>query len=131
MSFLLDLRRETMDAHLVGSGLSFSVEEHIRRVLYRFDCTQIIEFAGEAVGLLKVSRDDKDWHLIQIQLKPVLQGQGLGTQLIQTVIHEARNAGASLSLNVLKANPALRLYERLGFVVVEDAPHAYEMVLAR
>jgi hypothetical protein len=27
MSFLLDLHRETMDAHLVGSGLSFSVEE--------------------------------------------------------------------------------------------------------
>ena len=50
MSFLLDLRRETMDAHLVGSGLSFSVEEHIGRVLYRFDCAQIIESAGEAVG---------------------------------------------------------------------------------
>ena len=78
-----------------------------------------------------MSRDGKDWHLIQIQMKPVFQGQGLGTQLIQTVIHEARSAGASLSLNVLKANPALRLYERLGFVVVEDAPHAYGMVLAR
>jgi ribosomal protein S18 acetylase RimI-like enzyme len=129
MSFLLELRQETMNPHLVASGLVPSREEHVRRILYRFDCAQVVQLAGEAVGLLKVARDEKDWHVIQIQLKPSLQGQGLGTQLIQTVIEEARDAGASLSLNVLNANPALRLYERLGFIVVEQRSHAYEMQL--
>jgi ribosomal protein S18 acetylase RimI-like enzyme len=129
MPFLLELRQETMNPHLVASGLIPSMEEHVRRILFRFDCAQIIELAGDAIGLLKIARDGAEWHLIQVQLKPAWQGQGLGAQLIQSVINEARNTGASLSLNVLKANPALRLYERLGFLVVEEAAHAYKMQL--
>jgi ribosomal protein S18 acetylase RimI-like enzyme len=45
------------------------------------------------------------------------------------VIDEARKAGASLRLGVLKANPALRLYQRLGFTVVRESIYAYEMRL--
>jgi GNAT superfamily N-acetyltransferase len=93
MAFQLDLRQQTMNPHLLAWGLIPSLEEHERRILFRFDCAQIVQLAGEAVGLLKVARDEKDWHLIQIQLRPSLQGQGLGTQLIQTVIDEARHAG--------------------------------------
>src|ERR1700756_1948035 len=86
LPFLLELRQQTMDKYLLASGLRFSVQEHMQRALYRFDCAQIIHIAGEAVGLLKVSRDGKAWCLIQIQLKPTLHGRGLGTQLIQAVI---------------------------------------------
>jgi GNAT superfamily N-acetyltransferase len=127
--FLLALRHETMDAHLVASGIAPALEEHLRRVLYRLDCAQIVQMAGQAVGLMKVSRDGRDWILIQIQLTQVSRGQGLGTQLIKSVIDEARKAGASLSLGVLKANPAVRLYQRLGFTVVEEGIHSYEMRL--
>jgi ribosomal protein S18 acetylase RimI-like enzyme len=127
--FLLALRRKTMDAHLVASGIAPSPEEHLRRVLYRLDCAQVVQMAGQAVGLLKVSREGRDWNLIQIQLSQMAQGKGLGTQLIQSVIDEARKAGASLSLGVLKANPAFRLYQRLGFTVVEEGIHSYEMRL--
>jgi len=42
---------------------------------------------------------------------------------------EARDAGASLKLDVLKANPARRLYERLGFTVIADTAHLFEMRL--
>ncbi len=35
----------------------------------------------------------------------------------------------SLKLNVLKANPARRLYERLGFAIVADTAHGFEMRL--
>jgi ribosomal protein S18 acetylase RimI-like enzyme len=111
------------------SGLGQSVEEHTQRILFRFDCAQIVLVGDEAVGLLKVSRDGGDWYVHQIQLKPLWQGQGLGTWLIQSVIDDARTAGASLRLDVLKANPARRLYERLGFIVVEETPRVYEMRL--
>jgi GNAT superfamily N-acetyltransferase len=127
--FLLALPHETMDAHLVASGIAPALEEHLRRVLYRLDCAQIVQMAGQAVGLMKVSRDGRDWILIQIQLTQASRGQGVGTQLIQSVIDEARKAGASLSLGVLKANPAVRLYQRLGFTVVEEGIHSYEMRL--
>jgi ribosomal protein S18 acetylase RimI-like enzyme len=123
----ITLRQQTMDAHLFASGLVSSVEEHLQRVLYRLDCAQIIQLAGEAVGLLKVSRDDGDWCLIQIQLRARSQGQGLDRQLVQSVIDEARKAGATLRLGVLKVNPAFRLYQRLGFTVVGESIYVYEM----
>ena len=131
MPFLLDLRQQTMNPHLLASGVTPSVAEHERRILFRFDCAEIIELGGGAIGLLKIVRDGKDRCLIQIQLKPGLQGQGLGTQLIQSLIDEARKAEASLSLQVLKANPARRLYERLGFAVLTETTHAYPMRLER
>jgi GNAT superfamily N-acetyltransferase len=127
--FLLELRCQTMHPHLLASGLIPSLEEDMRRVLLRFDCAQVILLANEPVGLLKVSRDGMDWDLIQIQLTPSLQGQGFGAQLIQSIISQARQAGASLKLDVLKANPARRLYERLGFTTIAETVHLFEMRL--
>jgi GNAT superfamily N-acetyltransferase len=127
--FLLELRRQTMHPHLLASRLIPSLEEDMRRVLFRLDCAQVILLANEPVGLLKVSRDGMDWDLIQIQLAPSLQGQGFGAQIIQSVISEARDAGASLKLDVLKVNPARRLYERLGFTVITETAHLFEMKL--
>jgi ribosomal protein S18 acetylase RimI-like enzyme len=129
MPFLLELRRQTMNAHLLASGIIPSSGEHERRVFFRFDRAQIVELGNEPIGLLKVIRDGKHWHLAQIQLIPSLQGQGLGTRIVRSVIAQAVQAGASLGLSVLKANPALRLYERLGFVVVSENSHAFEMRL--
>src|SRR6201987_2372762 len=128
LPFLLELRRQTMHPHLLASGLIPSLEEDMRRVLLRLDCAEVILLANEPVGFLKVSRNGMDWDLI-IQLAPSLQGQGFGAQLIQSVISEARDAGASLKLDVLKANPARRLYERLGFTVIADTAHLFEMRL--
>jgi GNAT superfamily N-acetyltransferase len=127
--FLLELRCQTMHPHLLASGLIPSLEEDMRRVLLRFDCAQVILLANKPVGLLKVSRDGMDWDLIQIQLTPSLQGQGFGAQLIQSIISQARQAGASLKLDVLKANPARRLYERLGFTTIAETAHLFEMRL--
>jgi ribosomal protein S18 acetylase RimI-like enzyme len=127
--FLLELRRKTMSAHLSASGVVTSEEEHLRRVLFRFECAEIVLLDNRLVGLLKVARDGLDWELIQIQLRPSFQGQGLGEKLVEEIITEAKRAGASLRLSVLASNPARRLYERLGFSVVMEKPHAFEMQL--
>lgn len=66
---------------------------------------------------------------MQVQLIPRWQGQGLGTLLLRRIVDEARNARTTLRLNVLKANPARRLYEQLGFVVVKERQHTYTMQL--
>lgn len=127
--FLLELRRQTMAAHQLASGLVPSLKEGTRRVLVRFDCAQVILLNQQPVGLLKVCRNGKDWELIQIQLTPSLQGRGFGTQLIRSVIAEAQRAGASLKSHVLNANPARRLYQRLGFTTVTKKAHGIEMRL--
>ena len=127
--FLVELRRQTMSDHQLASGVVPSEEERMRRVLAQFDCAQVILQADKPVGLLKVRREGRTWELVQVQLLPSLQGKGVGTKLLQSLVQEAREAGAGLKLNVLKANPARRLYERIGFVVVGEKAHAYEMAL--
>jgi ribosomal protein S18 acetylase RimI-like enzyme len=127
--FLLDLRRKTMDRHLAASGASTSEADHLSRLMYRFECAQLLLQDGVPVGLLKVARDGSDWHLIQIQLMPELQGHGLGAELLSEVIAEAIAAKATLRLDVLKANPAKALYERFGFVVEGESENQYNMRL--
>ena len=128
--FLLALREQTMDGHFRASGAEPSREQHLERVRVRFECALIIEHEGRPAGLFKVARDGLDWQLIQIQLAPELQGRGVGERLLRDLIAEARRAGASLSLHVLHANPARRLYERLGFRIVgQEGEREYLMRL--
>ena len=129
LPFLLELRRQTMTPHLLASGVRHTAQEEHERVLERFECAQIILLSGEPAGLLKVARDGSQWQLLQIQLATGRQGAGLGARLVQSVIDDARRAGASLRLRVLRANPARRLYERLGFCIAREEPHAYQMRL--
>jgi phosphoribosylglycinamide formyltransferase-1 len=127
--FLLALRRQTMAPHVRAAGLEPPDNEWLERVMADFDCAQILLAGDRPVGLLKVVRKGRAWHLSQIQLLPELQGRGIGTALVGNVVAEARRAGASLDLDVLKANPARRLYERLGFCIVRETPFAYDMRL--
>lgn len=127
LPFLLELRRKTMSEHLRLSGVEPSQSERFERVLARFECAEIIMLCGNPVGLLKVARDDKSWSLIQIQLVPEQQYKGLGTRILKALLDDAVQSRASVKLSVLKANPARRLYERLGFCVVNASAHAYEM----
>ena len=129
LPFLLELRLQTMNEHYVAAGAPCSQEEHLDRVLSRFECASIILIDGAAGGLLKLDRNGKDWHLMQIQLRPELQSRGIGTKLRGEVISQARNAGASVRLGVLRVNPSRRLYERLGFLVVEETSDSVKMCL--
>lgn len=129
--FLAELRQQTMHPHLRAAGLVPVLEQDMEHVMFRFDRAEVILLADQPVGLWKVARDGRDWDLIQVQLASRFQGQGLGTQLIQSLIVEVREAGATLKLEVLKANPAQHLYQRLGFVVTAETQHGLEMLLAR
>jgi ribosomal protein S18 acetylase RimI-like enzyme len=53
--------------------------------------------------------------LVDISLLPEHRGRGLGTLLLRELMEECRRERQSLRLQVLRTNPAQRLYERLGF----------------
>src|SRR5688572_28245816 len=131
VTFLLALRDTTMTQHFVASGVNVTPEEHRERVFYRYECAQIIERAGLPVGIVKVRRDGREWSSVQIQLAREFQGQGIGRALIEELCSEARAAGATLTLRVLHQNPERRLYESLGFRVVEVGDHDFAMELER
>lgn len=58
---------------------------------------------------------------LAVALFPDWRGAGIGTRLIGVLLGELRLRGyAAVSLSVQRANPAARLYPRLGFRVVEE-----------
>ena len=122
------LREQTMNPHLLVCGLPVSEEAHMSRILHHYPHAKIVIADGGKAGLIKVLQSGRQWELVQIQITPSLQGQGLGKLLLEDLIAEATKQGAELHLSVLKANPALRLYERLGFVIVAEDEHSHKMV---
>jgi GNAT superfamily N-acetyltransferase len=59
-------------------------------------------------------------HLDQLFLLPQYQSLGIGTYLLRALQQEARSKSLQLTLWVLRVNPALRFYERLGFQVIQE-----------
>jgi ribosomal protein S18 acetylase RimI-like enzyme len=80
----------------------------------------IIEVQGVPAGRLYVDRCSKEIRIIDIALLPEHQRTGIGTKLLRALQDEARAAGKTLTIHVEKFNPALRLYQRLGFRQIED-----------
>jgi L-amino acid N-acyltransferase YncA len=58
---------------------------------------------------------------------PSHQGRGIGSAILRDVLDEARERGLGVRLRVLEGNPAIGLYERLGFTIEEEHPFAYMM----
>jgi ribosomal protein S18 acetylase RimI-like enzyme len=81
---------------------------------------QVIEQAEVPIGRLYVARWEREIRIMDIALLPEHRGSGIGTKLLRELQDEARSAGKALTIHVERFNPALRLYERLGFQTIED-----------
>ena len=81
---------------------------------------EIVLIDGEPAGRLYVHRIEDEILIIDIALLPHHRGNGAGTSLLRDVLAEADAAGKRVTIHVERFNPALRLYERLGFSLVED-----------
>lgn len=71
---------------------------------------------GESIGRLYVFRGPTEIRIVDVALLPEWRNYGIGTALIMKILQQ----GALVTLHVEKNNPALRLYERLGFRTIED-----------
>lgn len=80
----------------------------------------IIEVGGERAGRFYLARWDEEIRIIDIVLLPEFRRRGIGSRLIEQVQVDGRTSRRSVSIHVERFNPALQLYERLGFVPVED-----------
>ncbi|NUR86838.1 MAG: GNAT family N-acetyltransferase, partial [Nonomuraea sp.] len=55
-------------------------------------------------------------------LAPELQGRGVGSAVLKTVLRTADAGAVQVRLQVLQGSPARRLYERHGFTVESEDP---------
>ena len=93
------------------------------------------EVAGQLVGAVwvRIMKDygyyDDRTPSLSISFLPEFRGQGLGQQLMTAMLDLLKAKGyPSVSLSVSKDNPALRFYQRLGFVTVEERKDDYLML---
>ncbi|AOB29739.1 hypothetical protein AKI39_02125 [Bordetella sp. H567] len=124
---LLALRQQTMTPHLERAGAPRDRDANLARVNYRLQDALLVYEGAALVGLFKVARDGPEWTLVQVQIVPGRQGQGLGGHLVRALQAQAAQAGCAITLEVLKGNPARRLYERCGFAVVGENALEYCM----
>lgn len=89
-----------------------------------------VDEAGSAVGAAWVRLLGHNYYArsytaenipeLAVGVYPSQRGQGVGTALMEALIAACRGRFPAIVLSVRLNNPAMRLYERLGFVTVEE-----------
>ena len=107
--------------------MQFTARQQQYCLVYPQAIDRIILQDSEAIGRLLVDQEERCLVLIDIALLPAHQNRGVGTKLVQSLLEEAAATGESVRLHVLATNPAVRMYERLGFTVTAEDGTYLEM----
>lgn len=133
LPFLGRLYRDTRRQELEGWGWPQEQREWFLQM--QFDARQrsyeaafpnaedrIVCIEDVPVGRLLMNREPAALQLIDLALLEEYRNQGLGTELLRRLQRECERGRMVLCLQVLTANPAMRLYRRLGFAEVSADP---------
>ena len=80
----------------------------------------IIEREGKAIGRLYADERETEIRVIDIALLPEHTAQGIGSYYMQLLIDKALASKRKVTIHVEHNNPAMKLYQRLGFTHVRD-----------
>lgn len=89
--------------------------------------TNIITADGRDVGWMQTRTDEHEVFLGSLYVLPEMQRRGIGTHVLRELIAECRRSSKILTLAVMKINPAIHLYERLGFRVTHEDQYKFHM----
>lgn len=85
----------------------------------------------ERVGFVSLWRDNDNVsiHIGDLQLESAFRNRGIGARAIERVFAMARSRELrEVTLNVFRDNPAIHLYERMGFTVID---HGFDKLKMR
>ena len=89
------------------------------------DATTIIIHNSSRVGYFSLKRNSEELFLDNLQLSQSIQGQGLGTRILQNIL--SNNKLKQISLTTFADNPAINLYRKAGFAVIDRKELAVHM----
>jgi ribosomal protein S18 acetylase RimI-like enzyme len=109
--------------------LNLDMDGQIAGFRQRWDVTQvrIVTLDQADIGWLQSFVQDDALFLGQLFVDRLLRRQGIGTELVKRLIEEASKAGQGVTLGVVKTNPAMRLYKRLGFRITHQDERKFFM----
>jgi|SRR6266508_736588 len=123
-------------ANLYFAGMERSIRElnldmaaQTANFRQRWEVTQvrIITLDGADIGWLQSTTQGDALFLAQLFVDAPFRRQGTGTEVMNRIMDEAACAGQAVTLGVVKTNPALRLYERLGFQITHEDDRKFYM----
>ena len=98
----------------------------------KHDKALVAEIQGNIVGAIwvRIMNDyghiDNDTPSLAMSVCPQYRGLGIGTSLLKQLLQVERLAGYSkISLSVQKSNYAVKMYEKVGFTVVDGNSEEY------
>ncbi|MCP4153689.1 MAG: GNAT family N-acetyltransferase [bacterium] len=126
LEFLLKVYASTRAEEMAMSGWNVQEIDNFLRMQFNLQHTQymdnykkaafdIILFHEVPAGRLYVKRYKNDIRIIDIALLTQFRRQKIGSKIMQTLIDESHRKNMTLSLHVEQNNPAMGLYEQLGF----------------
>ena len=111
---------EELNLDRVAQAVSFEQQWELTQV-------HIILLEGLDVGWLQSVKQDDGLFIGQLFVDGPFQRRGIGTEVMNRLIGEAARVNQAVRLSVVKMNPALRLYERLGFYITHEDDRKFYM----
>jgi len=108
-------------------NLSMAKQVDTFRRQWQVDQVRIITLDEADVGWLQSRIEGGALFIAQLFVDPAFQRQGIGSTVMNRLIGEAVASGQAMTLGVVKTNPALRLYRRLGFHVTHADERKFYM----
>jgi ribosomal protein S18 acetylase RimI-like enzyme len=107
--------------------MQFEAQDRYYKEVYADAQYQTIQLENKPVGRLYVHRRKNEIRIVDITLLPEFRSQKIGSTLLKEILEEGKNRNLPVTIHVERFNPALHLYERLGFRQVEDKGVYYLM----
>jgi ribosomal protein S18 acetylase RimI-like enzyme len=96
--------------------MQFNAQYRSYRATFPNAADSIICQANNPIGRVMVGQESASLRLIDIALLQEHRCRGIGGNLIRRLMQQCETNRLTLRLQVLRSNPAIRLYQRLGFV---------------
>lgn len=100
--------------------MQFEAQHHFYHEQYPDAEYLLVQQDDVDIGRIYLHRRHDELRLIDIALIPEARNQGLGSKLLKDLLDEAQASALPISIHVENFNPALHLYQRLGFKPVAD-----------
>lgn len=137
-AFLLEVYASTRSDELSQSGwddaqqrafikLQFAAQQQHYRTYYPQGEHSLILMNEKPVGRLYVARSPEEIRILDLALLAGHRNKGIGTRIIKDLMAESRKTGKPVRIYVESFNRALRLFERMGFLQVEEKGFHYLM----
>ena len=110
------IKHQAYAEHAIKSYGSWDEAFQRRYTAGNLPCTKIILADDTPVGWIACKEEIKQIEILDLHILPDHQRRGIGTTLISGICEQAARNGKEVHLSVLKVNPSITLYERLGFI---------------